>query len=129
MALNPLYSIQFRLLVSEPSDSSEFIKAECRDSTGISFTAHFKRVETAPFGLGRHAVTNRVFHHAEEHPGESKYHHDVYNDANQLRGKLPGIAVEQSADRTGDAVPTGAIGTVGEQSQSQGTPDSASTMH
>src|SRR5271154_1266845 len=75
------------------------------DSIRIGVAPHLKRVETAPFGLGRHAITNGVFHDAKEHPSESKYQHDVNNDANQLRGKLAGVSIEQSAHRTGNSIP------------------------
>src|SRR5579859_344990 len=66
-------------------------------STGIGFAAHFKCVEPAPFDFGRYAVSDGVLSHTEKHPRQSKYHHEVHHDANQLHGKLAGVTIEQTA--------------------------------
>ena len=55
-----------------------------RDSTWIGFATHLERVETTPFGLGGHAISDRVFDHAEKRPRQSEHHHHVHHNADQL---------------------------------------------
>src|SRR6266404_3360396 len=80
----------------------------------IRVAAHFQRIEARPFHFDQHAVADRALDdHKEEH-SESENYDQVYGDSDQLREELARLAVEQSAHRTCNAVPSVAVSSVGE---------------
>ena len=91
--------------------------------TELLFGQNATLIQSAGFDLGRDAVT------ADQHGrdlvgnvGHGAHSHEVGHAADQLRGELARVAVEQPPHRAVDPVPAVAIGAVGEQADRQDAP-------
>src|SRR5262245_24244573 len=106
----------------------KFRKTHVVHYTHIAWYAHFVHIETLGLDFRPDAKADDYINQFENDESEGSNHDYVGADADTFRNKLRCVAVEQAADRPRNSVPTIAIRSVRQQTESPTAPRSVYTV-
>src|SRR6266542_6396781 len=94
----------------------------------IPWDAELRNVESQHFDLRRHAHGGEHLVEAEDAHRRAETPGEVYANADELGSELAGVAVEEAFAVSANAVPTGAVRAVGEETKCDQTPGAAEAV-
>src|SRR5262245_25437614 len=97
----------------------KYRQAQLVNNSNVTRHTHFVHIESFRFDFRSHTQSDGEIDRLEDDISEDSDHDDVGADADALRQELRSIAIEQSANWSGDAVPAIAICSVREKTESQ----------